>query len=116
MDVLAGAYTSNDAYSLTLQAVNSGADAVFSMLPFPRALLAGVAGAGRRAPQDVIVVGRPEGTVEAQTEPPLSVLSMQGVQTAHVILTATRRVMEGERGIIGILPHQLVVRESSLRF
>lgn len=99
----------------TERAVRDGADAVFAMFPFPGAVLAGVAGAGKQVPDDVLVVDRAEGTIEAEVRPRMSSLSMESVGAAAIILAATERLLANGTPESATLPHRLIIRESSVR-
>ncbi len=96
--------------------MGDGADSVFLMLPFPGPVLDAIRAAGADVPQDVIVVGRGEATLEAQTNPPTSAMSMMAVNTGRLIVQGVDRFLAGETGIDMVAPHELIVRQSSLRF
>lgn len=108
-------FTAESCRAAAKSAVLNGADGLFVMAPFPAAALRGVAAAGREVPADVLVVGRGEGILEAQTSPAMSAMSMEAVPCANEIADAVRRVLSGERGFAIPLPHKLIVRASSLR-
>ena len=97
------------------QAARDGADAVFAMFPFPGAVLAGVADAGKRVPEDVLVVDRAEGTIEAEVRPRMSSLSMESLGASAVILAAIECLLANGTPESAALPHRLIVRESSTR-
>ncbi len=104
------------ARAATRAAVAAGGDAILSLLPFPGAILAGLADEGLRTPDDVIVVVRGEGLLETQTTPQVTSLSMCGHRCAELIAAALDAVLAGERDLDVVLPHELVVRDSSRRF
>ena len=97
------------------QAARDGADAVFAMFPFPGAVLAGVADAGKRVPEDVLVVDRAEGTIEAEVRPRMSSLSMESLGASAVILAAVECLLANGTPESAALPHRLIIRESSTR-
>jgi DNA-binding LacI/PurR family transcriptional regulator len=78
-------------------------------------VLAGITSTGARVPEDVLLVGRTEGAVEAQTQPPVSVLSMQAIGCAELLLDTIDKALSGQRLVDRTLPHRLIVRESSIR-
>lgn len=115
VDIYTGEFDPVQCERLAGQAVREGADAVFSMLPLPRSVIAGITGTGARVPDDVLLVGRTEGAVEAQTQPPVSVLSMQAIGCADLLLDIVDSVLEGRPPPTRPLPHRLILRESSRR-
>jgi LacI family transcriptional regulator len=115
VEVHAGEFDPRQCEELAARAVRDGADAVFSMLPLPRSVLAGITSTGARVPEDVLLVGRTEGVVEAQTQPPVSVLSMQAIGCAELLLDTIDKALSGQRLVDRTLPHRLIVRESSIR-
>jgi DNA-binding LacI/PurR family transcriptional regulator len=102
-----------DAQTATREALAQGANAIVSLLPFPAAILAGLA--DRRCPDDVLVVMRGEGLLESQTQPPVTALSMCGQASAQLIAETVEDVLVGGFGISRTLPHRLTTRNSSTR-
>lgn len=110
-----GAVSAADVRKIADTAIADGCDAVFSMLPFPGVILAAVTSAGLSCPGDVLVVLRTEGTVEAETNPQVSVVSMKAFESGHLLVDVTNQVLEGQIPGEVTLPYELIVRESSLR-
>ena len=111
-----GSFSSEQVHDLAQLSVAEGADAIFLLIPFPRAALAGIRAAGARVPDDVLLVGRTEGAVEAETDPPVSVVSMQAVACADLLAQALIAVVRGaDLPTTDHLPYRFLVRESSLR-
>lgn len=107
---------SSDAVQKTVgDAVHSGADAMFVMFPFPGAVLSAVRDLGLRAPDDVLIVGRAEGTIEAEVYPNMSALSMEAIPSARIILDALGQLIDGKTPVEQVLPHRLIKRATSLR-
>ena len=115
VEVIASAIDPVAVQSRTAAVVREGADAVFAMFPFPGAILAGVSAAGKRVPDDVLVVDRAEGTIEAEVRPRVSSLSMDALGSAAAILAAIRQLIAQGSPQSATLPHKLIVRESSTR-
>lgn len=115
VEIIEVGFSPSEVRAATCEAVVTGSDALFVMLPFPGAALAGVHDAKARAPEDVVVVGRGEGVLEAQTEPPTSSMSMLALASGAALVEVVGRVLAGESGIEVVLPHELTCRRSSMR-
>ena len=102
-----------DAHEATRAALAEGADTIFSLLPFPGAILTALG--DRSAPDDVLVVVRGEGLLESQTDPPVTALSMCGEGSAELLADTVEEVLAAGFGIHRSLPHRLIVRRSSAR-
>jgi DNA-binding LacI/PurR family transcriptional regulator len=97
------------------EAINGGADGLFVMFPFPGSALTAIRDLGLTTPDDVLVVGRAEGTIEAEVYPHMSALSMEAIPSAAIILDALEQLIDGRSPAEKTLPHRLITRESSLR-
>ena len=80
---------------LVAQAVRDGCDGIYVYLPQSRSSLRGIEVAGKRFPDDVLVVVHSEGVVEAQMTPSVTVMSPLATENAltigKVILDAMHR-------------------------
>lgn len=106
----------HDAFrSAATQAVKGGADAIYSMVSFPNSVLSGIRDAGANCPNDVLLICQSEGTYEAELDPPVTHLSLRGVESGRLLVSVLDRVLSGETGIRVYAPYDLVVCASSLR-
>ncbi len=99
----------------TEDAARAGIDGVYLLTGHSPAALDGIRAAGKRIPQDILVVAQAEGLVEAELDPPVSNLSFQPALLGKIAAETLEAVMASKRRIQHTVPHKLVVRESSQR-
>lgn len=98
------------------RALDEGVDAIYSVTGYNAQVHSAITrGCGRRVPEDVLLIGMGEGSLDQDSSPAISNVGLLGAKSGHLVAEIAMRVMLGGEASQEWLPYAISVRASSTR-